>query len=111
MSVVARVRLAGGTTRRLGLLNVYRAALASWYGPGLFGRPTGCGGTLRADELGVAHRLLPCGSRVTLRHRGRIVRVRVVDRGPYAGAREFDLTTATARALHFHGTGAILVTR
>jgi rare lipoprotein A (peptidoglycan hydrolase) len=37
--------------------------------------------------------------------------VRVIDRGPYVAGREFDLTEATARRLHFHGHGAILTTR
>jgi peptidoglycan lytic transglycosylase len=109
MSRRARVRLSTGATRSLGRLNVYRNALASWYGPGFVGRRTGCGGTLRAGQLGVAHKTLPCGSKVTIRHGRRVVRVPVIDRGPYAGGREFDLTAATARRLRFHGHGAIQV--
>jgi rare lipoprotein A len=46
---------------------------------------------------------------VTLRHGGRTVRVPVVDRGPYSGARELDLTAATKDRLGFAGTGTILV--
>ena len=113
-SSAARVHVRGAadrTKRRIGRLNVYRYALASWYGPGFYGRQTGCGGTLGYGELGVAHKTLPCGSKVTLRHRGHRVRVRVIDRGPYAGAREYDLTEATARRLHFRGHGSILTTR
>jgi rare lipoprotein A len=97
--------------RRLGRVNVYRWANASWYGPGLYGNPLGCGGTLSAGRIGVAHRSLPCGSRLTLRHRGRTVRVRVIDRGPYVGGREYDLTAATAQRLRFRGHGAIQSTR
>lgn len=108
-SLPARVRLSSGQTRRLGRLNVYRYAQASWYGPGLYGNRLGCGGTLTAGRLGVAHKSLPCGAKVTLRHGGRTVRVPVIDRGPYVGGREFDLTAATARRLHFRGHGAILV--
>jgi rare lipoprotein A (peptidoglycan hydrolase) len=37
--------------------------------------------------------------------------VPVIDRGPYVGAREYDLTSATARRIGFHGHGAILATR
>jgi hypothetical protein len=113
MSVRARVRVSRGPAgvRRLGRLNVYRHALASWYGPGLYGNRTGCGGRLGWSQLGVAHKSLPCGTRVTLRHRGRVVRVPVMDRGPYVGAREFDLTAATARRLKFKGHGSILTTR
>ena len=64
-----------------------------------------------ARTLGVAHKSLPCGTKVTLRHDGRVVRVPVIDRGPYVAGREYDLTEATAPALHFHGHGAILTTR
>jgi rare lipoprotein A len=113
MSVHARVRVSRGPAgkRGLGRLNVYRHALASWYGPGLYGNPLGCGGRLGASQLGVAHRSLPCGTRVTLRHDGRVVRVPVIDRGPYVGGREYDLTAATARRLKFNGHGPILTTR
>ena len=110
-TMTAPVRVgAEGVTRRLGRLNVYRYANASWYGPGLYGNRTGCGGTLAPGRLGVAHKSLPCGSRITLRHRGRSLRVRVIDRGPYVGGREYDLTEATARKLRFRGHGAILTT-
>jgi peptidoglycan lytic transglycosylase len=109
LSAPARVRLSDGSKRRLGRLNVYRTSYASWYGPGLYGNRLGCGGTLSAGRLGVAHKSLPCGSKVTLRHGGRVVRVAVIDRGPYVGGREFDLTAATAQRLHFRGHGAIQV--
>jgi peptidoglycan lytic transglycosylase len=112
--VRVRVRQAPGflpARRRIGRLNVYRYAHASWYGPGLYGNPTGCGGTLHPGRLGVAHKTLPCGTKVTLRHRGRRVRVRVIDRGPYVGGREYDLTEATAQRLRFRGHGPILTTR
>ncbi len=111
LSTRARVRMSTGEKRALGRMNVYRSALASWYGPGFIGNRTGCGGRLRAGQLGVANKTLPCGTKVTFRHRGRVVRVRVIDRGPYAGAREYDLTAATAQKLRFRGHGPIQVTR
>jgi rare lipoprotein A len=110
LSARARVR-AGATSRSLGRVNVYRRALASWYGPGLYGQHLGCGGTLSAGRLGVAHKSLPCGTKLTLRHGRRTVRVEVIDRGPYVGGREFDLTAATAQRLRFAGHGTILTTR
>jgi rare lipoprotein A len=110
MSVAARV-IGDGVAVRVGRVNAYRLASASWYGPGLYGNHLGCGGTLTAGKLGVAHKTLPCGSKLTLRRGTRTVRVRVIDRGPYVAGREFDLTEATARKLHFHGHGGILTTR
>jgi len=111
MSARARVRTNRGEKRSLGRLNVYRHALASWYGPGLYGNHLGCGGRLYAGSIGVANKTLPCGTKLTLRHRGRVLRVSVIDRGPYVGAREFDLTAATARKLGFSGAGPIQVTK
>ena len=114
----ARVRVRVGVApglrsgkRALGRLNVYRSANASWYGPGLYGNRTGCGGTLDAGRLGVAHKSLPCGTMVTFMRGTRSVRVPVIDRGPYVGGREYDLTAATAQRLGFQGHGAVLVTR
>jgi hypothetical protein len=110
MSLRARI-VGAGLRRSVGRVNAYRWASASWYGPGLYGNHLGCGGRLEPGTLGVAHKSLPCGSELTLRKGHRTVRVRVIDRGPYVGGREFDLTEATARRLHFHGHGAILTTR
>lgn len=76
-----------------------RRAVASWFGPGLYGARTACGITLTQDLLGVAHRSLPCGTPVTLRYGRTSVTVPVVDRGPFVAAREFDLTYATRVAL------------
>ena len=82
------------------------AQLATWYGPGLFGNQTACGQTLTRETLGVAHKTLPCGSKVVLRYKGRFVRTKVIDRGPFANGAKWDLTQATAEALDFESTGA-----
>ena len=107
-SARVRVRVAGtSATRSLGRLNAYRRASASWYGPGLYGNHLACGGRLSDSVRGVAHKSLPCGTRVTLRKGDRIVRARVVDRGPFVAGREFDLTPAVKRALGFGSTGSV----
>lgn len=72
-----------------------------------YGLPIACGDVLGRDQLGVAHRSLPCGTMVTFRYRGRAIRVPVVDRGPYIAGREWDLTGATAIALDFSGLDPI----
>lgn len=97
------------STRTAGRINVFRQARASWYDD--YGSPLACGGTLGYGELGVAHKTLPCGTKLTLRYRGKSVRVRVIDRGPYVGGRDFDLTGATKRALGFGDLGTVLATR
>ncbi|HEY5343677.1 MAG TPA: RlpA-like double-psi beta-barrel domain-containing protein [Solirubrobacteraceae bacterium] len=94
--------------RRLGALNVYRVAEASWYGGG---GEMACGGELTSATMGVANKTLPCGTQVTLRYDGRTVRVDVIDRGPYVAGREFDLTEATKQALGFGGVGEVWSTR
>jgi hypothetical protein len=95
------------SVRRLGTLSAYRPALASRYD--LYGGALACGGSLRYDSLVVAHRSLPCGTRVHLRYRGRTVTATVRDRGPFSGGREFDLAGAVARRLGFDGVGTVWV--
>jgi hypothetical protein len=90
---------------------VYRPAQASWYGPGLYGNGMACGGTLTPSTIGVAHKTMPCGTKLTLRHAGRSVKVRVIDRGPFVAGREFDLTSATKNRLRFGSTGTVLSSR
>jgi rare lipoprotein A (peptidoglycan hydrolase) len=77
----------------------YRPAKATWYGPGLYGNRLACGGRLTHRTLGVAHKRLPCGTKVALRYRGHTVVVPVIDRGPYSRGVDYDLTEATARQL------------
>jgi rare lipoprotein A (peptidoglycan hydrolase) len=84
-----------------------RTAGASWYGPGLYGRETACGVVLRADTIGVAHRNLPCGTVVKLVYRDRALVTQVIDRGPYARGRSWDLTNGARLALGFPGAGSL----
>lgn len=111
-----RVKFPGDTTATSAAakswrVNAYRGGNASWYGPGLYGNALGCGGTLSAGTVGVAHKSLPCGTKVTFRYGGRSVAARVVDRGPYVGGREWDLTAALKQKLGFPSTGTVLTTR
>jgi rare lipoprotein A (peptidoglycan hydrolase) len=85
--------------------------LATWYGPGFFGNRTACGETLSRRTMGVAHKRLPCGSKVVLRYKGRYVRTKVIDRGPYAHGAKWDLTQAAARALGFEYTDDVRVAK
>jgi rare lipoprotein A (peptidoglycan hydrolase) len=78
---------------------VYRMAIATIYGPGFWGSRTACGEALHRTTLGVAHRTLPCGTKVSIYYRGRTVEVPVIDRGPYANGADWDLTEATASML------------
>jgi hypothetical protein len=80
---------------------------ASWYGPGFYGRRTACGQTLTGDIKGVAHKTLPCGTRVVFKRGDRTVTSRVIDRGPYVAGRQWDLAPATKRALRYSGDGPV----
>lgn len=91
------------TARRL--IGSMRSSGASWYGPGFYGNRTACGQTLRPATRGVAHKTLPCGSKVLIGFRGRFVITRVIDRGPFIAGREWDLTGAIAKSLRFESVG------
>jgi peptidoglycan lytic transglycosylase len=80
---------------------------ATWYGPGLYGQRTACGQVLQPQTIGVAHRDLPCGTTVKFVYRGRQLVTRVIDRGPYSGGNDWDLTNGARRALGFEGSDTI----
>ena len=82
-------------------------SVATWYGPGFFGERTACGQRLGRKTIGVAHRHLPCGTKVTLKYRSHYVRARVIDRGPYARGVRWDLPRKTAQKLHLTTTDTI----
>jgi rare lipoprotein A len=80
---------------------------ASWYGPGLWGNRTACGQVLRPRLRGVAHRTLPCGTRVAVYANGRIAIFPVVDRGPHTSGVSIDLTKAAAARLRVNHTTSV----
>lgn len=104
-------KIAAGSKDKAGKVTVFRPAEASWYGPGFYGNRTACGQTLTTSTIGVAHKTMSCGTKLTLRYKGREVDVKVIDRGPYSGDREFDLTSATKEKLGFGSTGTVLTSR
>lgn len=88
-------------------ITVYRPAVATYFGPGFYGRHTACGQTMSATLVGVASRTLACGTLVQIDYAGRRLTAPVVDRGPYANGATWDLTYATAQALGMTATETI----
>ena len=85
--------------------------LASWYGEPHHGRLTASGEVFDMTGLTAAHRTLPLGTRLRVVNleNGRVVRVRVNDRGPYVEGRVLDLSREAARALEMVERGVALV--
>jgi rare lipoprotein A (peptidoglycan hydrolase) len=80
----------------------WKSAVASSYGPGLWGNRTACGQILRKDTIGVAHKKMACGTRLKFQGKnGVIVHARIIDRGPYVYGRTFDLTQAMVRKMGY----------
>jgi rare lipoprotein A len=84
----------------------YRA-LAAPYAPAASRRRTACGQRIEARTMGVAHPVLPCGVKIYISYGGRNVLTQIVDRGPNAPGREFDVTKALADEIGLHGTRSI----
>lgn len=80
---------------------------ASWYGPGFHGKATASGERYDMEALTAAHRRLAFGTRVRVENldNGRVIDVRINDRGPFVGGRIIDLSRAAARALGMLGPG------
>jgi rare lipoprotein A len=85
--------------------------LASWYGEFHHGQPTASGEIFDMTRMTAAHRTLPLGTqlRVVNLQNGRVVRVRVNDRGPYVDGRILDLSREAARALDMEHDGLATV--
>jgi rare lipoprotein A len=89
------------------LIPIFKSAIATMYGPGLWNRHTFCGERLRKTTLGVASRTLKCGTKVEISFKGREITVPVIDRGPFANNVTWDLTWATGEALGMTATSTI----
>lgn len=81
-------------------------AVAAPYRPATRDR-NACGKRMRADTPGVAHPVLPCGAKIVVAHEGHEVVTEVVDRGPNAPGRDFDLTVALAQRIELSRQGPI----
>jgi rare lipoprotein A (peptidoglycan hydrolase) len=104
--VIAR-RASAAAAPPVASVNDYRPAMATFFGPGLYGNKTFCGQVLTPELHGVAHRRLPCGTQVAILYDHREIVVPVVDRGPFHEGYDWDLTQATADALGFTTSGGI----
>ena len=66
-------------------------------------------GVGRSRDMTCAHRTRPLGSMVTVSYRGRSIRCRINDRGPFIKGRVIDVSTSAARALGMIEAGVVLV--
>ena len=86
--------------------------IASWYGPGFHGKKTANGEIFNQNKISAAHRTLPMPSivKVTNLDNGLVLqRVRINDRGPFAGNRIIDLSKKAAEELGFVNSGTARV--
>ena len=85
--------------------------IASWYGPGFHGLSTANGEPYDQDGITAAHKTLPLPSFVEVSNleNGRILTVRVNDRGPFVGARVIDLSRRSAQLLGIDRAGTAKV--
>jgi rare lipoprotein A len=67
------------------------------------------GGTGGPGAMTCAHKTRQMGSMVTVSYRGRSVRCRVTDRGPFIKGRVIDVSTSAARALGMVEAGVVKV--
>lgn len=84
---------------------VHKSAIATWFGPGFYGKKTACGQVMTPEIVGVANRTLPCGTLVKVSYHGMRLTLPVIDRGPYSNiGADWDLTTGAARTLGIEDT-------
>jgi rare lipoprotein A len=80
---------------------VFERGFATWYGAALAGHHTASGEIFDPSKLTAAHRTLKLGTWLEVRRtdNGRVVRVRVNDRGPVSHRFVIDLSSGAAREL------------
>src|SRR5271155_566892 len=85
----------------------YQIGTASWYGDYFDGKQTASGEDFDMYDMTAAHPTLPLGSyvRVTNLRNGRVVIVKVNDRGPVVPGRIIDLSYGAAQVLQFENRG------
>ncbi len=94
-------------TISLTVLGQIQIGKASYYSKRATGRLTASGDRLHHDSLTCAHRSYPFGTLLQITHpsNGRMIVVRVNDRGPFVRGRIVDLSWAAAKVLDILSTG------
>src|SRR6266581_5432053 len=97
----------GPRTKQAKRTRPYQVGTASWYGSYFHGKETASGEAFNMYDLTAAHPTLPLGTyvKVTNLRNGRVVVVRVNDRGPVVEGRIIDLSYEAARVLHLEHQG------
>ena len=85
--------------------------IASWYGPKFHGKLTASGETYNMHAMTAAHKTLPLGTWVKVKHlgNGKEIKLKINDRGPFVGKRIIDLSNKAAHAIGMVGTGTAKV--
>ena len=90
------------STRRDGLaVGMFQRGLASYYAEKFHGHRTASGERFDMNAMSAAHKTLPFGTIVSVQHEetGKMVQVRINDRGPFVRDRVIDLSRRAARKL------------
>ncbi|MFZ3340337.1 MAG: septal ring lytic transglycosylase RlpA family protein [Terriglobales bacterium] len=97
----------GHTTKKAKKAPAYQVGTASWYGEYFQGKQTASGEPYDMRDFTAAHPTLPLGTfvKVTNLRNGKVVVVRINDRGPVVDGRIIDLSYNSARALGFEQRG------
>ncbi|MEQ1877062.1 MAG: septal ring lytic transglycosylase RlpA family protein [Bdellovibrionia bacterium] len=97
---VALVLIAGCNSASL-RTSIFENGLASWYGPGFYGKKTASGERFKKNDMTAAHKTLPFGTMVRVKSlsTGKEISVRINDRGPFKKGRVIDLSYAAAKQL------------
>lgn len=75
---------------------------ASWYEDG---HTTANGEPFNPDGISCAHKTLPFDTMVRLTYKGKTIKCRINDRGPFVKGREIDLSRGAAKALGCYHVG------
>jgi hypothetical protein len=73
-------------------------------GPAGDAQRTTCGQVLATGSLGVTHPVLPCGTKIVLRHGGSLVLTEVIDNTLVEPGRQLEVTEKLAQMLEIEGT-------
>lgn len=109
---VANVATTTAVNAATAAATLFQTGRVSFYADKFHGRPTASGAPYNAEEMTMAHRTLPIGTKVMITNTAnqQSVVVTVNDRGPFTGGRVADLSRAAAEKLNMIRSGIVEAT-